>query len=86
MFESRRHGGFCHHGVIAFLGFSRRDVADRLQQPAIVEPVSALRDQPPVPQLDLPSRQFEVRVWRFASFRCYATDVGYQVISETGTL
>ena len=39
MFESRRHGGFCHHGVVALLGFDRRDVADRLQQPAIVEPV-----------------------------------------------
>jgi hypothetical protein len=39
LFESRRHGGFCQHGVVAFLGFSRRDVADRLQQPAIVEPV-----------------------------------------------
>src|SRR5258708_10446206 len=39
LFESRRHGGFCHPGVVAFLGFDRRDVADRLQQPAIVEPV-----------------------------------------------
>src|SRR3982074_630727 len=39
LFESRRHGGFSHHGVVALLGFSRRDVADRLQQPAIVEPV-----------------------------------------------
>jgi hypothetical protein len=39
LFESRRHGGFCHHGVVAFLGFDRRDVADRLQQPAIVEPI-----------------------------------------------
>src|SRR6267154_5826500 len=37
--RSRRHGGFSHHGVVALLGFSRRDVADRLQQPAIVEPV-----------------------------------------------
>ena len=39
MFESRRHGGFSHHGVVSLFGFSRRDVADRLQQPAIVEPV-----------------------------------------------
>jgi hypothetical protein len=27
------------HGIVAFLGFGRRDVADGLQQPAIVEPV-----------------------------------------------
>jgi len=27
------------HGIIAFLGFGRRDVADGLQQSAIVEPV-----------------------------------------------
>jgi len=27
------------HGVVAFLGFGRRDVADRLQQPAMVEPI-----------------------------------------------
>ena len=42
MFELRRHGGFCHPGVVAFLGFDRRDVADRLQQPASVERVDAL--------------------------------------------
>ena len=39
MFESRCHGRFFQHGVVAFLGFGRRDVADGLQQPAIVEPV-----------------------------------------------
>ena len=39
MFESRRHGGFSHRGVVALLGFGRRDVADRLHQPAIVKPV-----------------------------------------------
>ena len=27
------------HGIVAFLGFGWRDVADGLQQPAIVEPV-----------------------------------------------
>ena len=31
--------GSFQHGVVAFLGFGRRDVADGLQQPAIVEPV-----------------------------------------------
>jgi hypothetical protein len=38
-FESRRHGRLFQHGVVACLGFRRRDVADGLQQPAIVEPV-----------------------------------------------
>ena len=27
------------HGVVALLGFGRRDVADRLQEPPVVEPV-----------------------------------------------
>ena len=39
MFESRRHGGLLHHGVVAFLGFSGRDVADGLEEPSVVEPV-----------------------------------------------
>ena len=38
-FKSRCHGWLFQHGVVAFLGFGRRDVADGLQQPAIVEPV-----------------------------------------------
>jgi len=38
-FETRRHGRLFQHGVVAFLGFGRRDVADEFQQPAIVEPV-----------------------------------------------
>src|SRR3546814_3208278 len=34
------HDGWSlQHGVVVFLGFSQRDVADGLQQPAIVEPV-----------------------------------------------
>src|SRR6266511_1973078 len=39
LFESRRHGRLFQHGVVAFLRVGRRDVADGLQQPAIVEPV-----------------------------------------------
>jgi hypothetical protein len=42
-FKSRRHGGLLRHGIVAFLGFGWRDVADGLQQPAIVEPVHPLR-------------------------------------------
>src|SRR4051794_1034935 len=38
-YESRGHGWFFQHGIVAFLGFCWRDVADGLQQPAIVEPV-----------------------------------------------
>jgi hypothetical protein len=38
-FESRRQLLLVEHGVVAFFGFGRRDVADGLQQPAIVEPV-----------------------------------------------
>ena len=38
-FESRRHGRLFQHGVVAFLGFGRRDVADGLQEPPVVEPV-----------------------------------------------
>lgn len=38
-FELRRHGRLVQHSVVAFLGFGRRDVADGLQQPAIIEPV-----------------------------------------------
>src|SRR3984957_3481062 len=43
LFESRRHVGLLRHGVVAFLSFGRRDVADGLQQPAIVEPVHPLQ-------------------------------------------
>ena len=39
MLESRGHSWFFLHGVIAFLCFDLRDVADRLQQPTIVEPI-----------------------------------------------
>ena len=42
-FESRCHGGLLCHGIVAFLGFGWRDVADRLQQPTIVEPVHPLQ-------------------------------------------
>lgn len=38
-FESRRHGGLLHHGVVAFLRFSGRDIADGLEKPSVVEPV-----------------------------------------------
>jgi hypothetical protein len=38
-FESRGPGWVIQHGVVALLGFGRRDVADGFQQPAIVEPV-----------------------------------------------
>ena len=27
------------HGVVAFLGFGRRDVTDGLQEPPVVEPI-----------------------------------------------
>jgi hypothetical protein len=37
--ESRRHGRLFQHGVVALLGFGRRDVADGLQEPPVVEPV-----------------------------------------------
>jgi len=33
------HGWFFQHGVVALFGFGGRDVADGLQQPAIIEPV-----------------------------------------------
>ena len=39
MFESRRHGVVPELRIIALLGFGRRDISDRLQQPAIIEPV-----------------------------------------------
>src|SRR3546814_12365258 len=35
----RSHGDVVQHGVISFFGFSGRDVADRLEQPPVVEPV-----------------------------------------------
>ena len=38
-FKSRRQLLLFEHGVVAFFGFGRRDVADGLEQPAIVEPV-----------------------------------------------
>jgi hypothetical protein len=37
-FESGRHGWLFQHGVVAFLGFGRRDVAYGLQEPPFVEP------------------------------------------------
>ena len=42
MFESRCHGWVGQHGEVAFLSFGRRDEADGLQKPAIVEPVHPL--------------------------------------------
>ena len=42
MFESRGHDRVVQHGEVAFLGFGRGDEADRLQKPAIVEPVHPL--------------------------------------------
>lgn len=33
-----RHGGLPHHGIVAVLGFGRRDFADRLDKPPVVEP------------------------------------------------
>ena len=36
---SRAAGLRVQHGVVTFLGFSRRHVADGLQEPAVVEPV-----------------------------------------------
>ena len=42
MFESRGHCWLIHPGEVAFLDFGRRDVADGLQQPAIVKPVNPL--------------------------------------------
>jgi hypothetical protein len=38
-FKLCRHGGAFQHGVVALLGFGRRDVADGLQEPPVVEPV-----------------------------------------------
>ena len=37
-FKLCHHSRLVQHGVVAFLGFGRRDVADGLQQPLIVEP------------------------------------------------
>ena len=42
LFESRGHGWVVQHGEVALLGFGRRDEADGLQKPAIVEPVHPL--------------------------------------------
>ena len=42
MFESPGHGFVVQHGEVAFLGFGRRDEAEGLQKPAIVEPVHPL--------------------------------------------
>ena len=38
-FESRRHSWSVQRGVVALLSLGRRDVADGLQQPAIVKPI-----------------------------------------------
>ena len=40
--NERGHGCVVQHGEVAFLGFGRRDEADGLQKPAIVEPVHPL--------------------------------------------
>ncbi len=40
-FESRDHGRLFQHGVVAFLCFGRRDVADGLEDTPIVEPVDS---------------------------------------------
>lgn len=42
-FEARRHGWLFPYGIIACLDFGRRDVADWLQQPTIIEPVYPLQ-------------------------------------------
>ena len=42
MFESGCHGLTGDLGIVARLGFGRRDEADGLQKPAIVEPVHPL--------------------------------------------
>ena len=39
MFESRCYSRWLQHSVVAFFGFGRRDVANGLQEPPIVEPV-----------------------------------------------
>lgn len=41
-FELRGYGWFVQHGVVAFFGLGWRNVVDRLQQPAVVEPVREL--------------------------------------------
>jgi hypothetical protein len=33
------HGGLFQHGVVALPGFGRRDVADGLEEPSVVEPI-----------------------------------------------
>ena len=38
-FESRCHGWLVQRGVVVLLGLGRRDVADGLQQPAILVPI-----------------------------------------------
>ena len=55
-FEAGRHGDLIHHGVVLLFGFGRRDVADGLQQPAVVEPVDPFQrggldglERPPSP-------------------------------------
>ncbi len=35
----RGHGGLVQHGVVSLFGFGRREVADGLKEPAVVEPV-----------------------------------------------
>ena len=36
-FEARRHGWLYQYGVVVLIGFGRRDVADGLQEPPVVE-------------------------------------------------
>jgi len=56
---SRRHSWLVQRGVVVLLGLSRRDVADGLQQPAIVEPIDSFQrreldgvERPPRPAAD----------------------------------
>ena len=55
-FGSRCHGWLVQRGVVGLLGLGRRDVADGLQKPAIVEPVDPFQrreldglERPPLP-------------------------------------
>ena len=52
LFESRRHVWPLQHGVVAFLGFGRRDVSDGFQEPPVVEPIDPFQSS----ELDGPRR------------------------------
>jgi hypothetical protein len=45
------------HGVVALLGFGRRDVADGLQEPPVVEPVDPFQCR------ELGGIRFRVKEW-----------------------